>query len=48
MKYIVFYKSTNGKNYFERVQSSTREHAIRVVKDKYNDIAEIVDCREDR
>lgn len=48
MKYIVFYKSTNGKNYFERVEASTEKRAIDVVKMKYNDIASIEECREDK
>lgn len=42
MKWKVFYRSTNGKNYFERVTASSAKAAEKIVREKYNDIAEIV------
>jgi len=47
MKYIVLYRSDNGKNYFERVIANSPKDAEMKVRYKYNDITEIVDVRED-
>lgn len=42
MQYTIFYTTDNGKRFFERVNASSEKEAIRVLKDKYNDIEEIV------
>jgi len=46
MKYKVFYRSDNGKNYFERVTASSPKEAEKKVRSKYNDITEIVQVTE--
>lgn len=47
MRYKIFYTTDNGKRIVERVNASNEREAVRILKDKYYDIEEIVKVVQD-